>query len=43
MVVSDPSVAKKILKLIEKIEEDDDVNQVHSNVDFSEEVMSQLA
>ncbi len=34
--------AKKILHLIEVLEDDDDVSAVHSNADFSDSVMEQL-
>lgn len=38
----DTDTAEKVLKLMEKIEELDDVQQVYSNADFSEEVMEKL-
>lgn len=40
--VGDVAKAQKILNLIEKIEEDDDVTDVYANFDFSDEVLSQL-
>ncbi|MCH2140642.1 MAG: YebC/PmpR family DNA-binding transcriptional regulator [Phycisphaerales bacterium] len=41
-VVCDADLASKILKLIEIIEECDDVQKVHSNADISEEIMASL-
>lgn len=41
--VTDVELAKKIVNLIELIEEDDDVNKVSSNVDFDESVLSALS
>lgn len=40
VTVSDPDVARKILKLMEALEELEDVSSVASNFDISEEVMS---
>ncbi|MEK7146527.1 MAG: YebC/PmpR family DNA-binding transcriptional regulator [Patescibacteria group bacterium] len=40
--VTDPELAKKLVHLMELIEEDDDVNKVSSNVDFDESVLSAL-
>lgn len=40
--VSDATKAQKILTLIEKIEEDDDVTDVYANFDFSDEVLAQM-
>ena len=34
--------AQKVLKLLEAVEDDDDVSNVYSNFDISEEIMSQL-
>ncbi len=42
MRVSDPAVAKKIIRLMETLDDDDDVNQVYSNVDFDESVLAEL-
>ena len=41
-VVSEVELAQRLMKFMDKIDEDDDVNQVYSNLDFSEEVLSQL-
>ncbi|MEW6097228.1 MAG: YebC/PmpR family DNA-binding transcriptional regulator [bacterium] len=38
----EPSVARGVLKLIESLEEDDDVQEVHSNFDIPEEVIQEL-
>jgi len=38
----DKDQARKILKLIDKLEEDDDVQQVYSNHDIAEEIMAEL-
>lgn len=43
LVVTDVEFAKKIVHLIELVEEDDDVNKVSSNVDFDESVLSALS
>lgn len=43
MPVSDPAVAKKIIKLMEALDDDDDVNQVYSNVDFDDSVLAELS
>jgi YebC/PmpR family DNA-binding regulatory protein len=40
--ISNIEDAKKILKLIEALEDDDDVSSVHSNADFDESVMKTL-
>lgn len=42
MKVTEVELAKKIVKLIESLEEDDDVNTVSSNVDFEESLLSEL-
>ena len=39
---SDLALAQKLMKFIETIEEDDDVSEVHTNADITEEVASQL-
>ena len=41
-VACDADLAAKVLKLIDIIEECDDVQKVHSNADISEEVMASL-
>jgi len=40
--ISDPEVAKQLLKLIELIEEDEDVSEVYSNFDIAEEILDKL-
>lgn len=40
--VTDEKVASQILKLLEKIEEHDDVQNVYSNFDISEEIMQKM-
>ncbi len=40
--VEDPSTAKKVLKLMEALEDDEDVTNVSSNFDIPEEVMEEL-
>ena len=42
MKVTDVAVAKKIMKLMEMIDEDDDVSQISSNVDFDESILAEL-
>jgi len=34
--------ARKVLKLLEALEDDDDVSNVYSNFDISEDIMNQL-
>ena len=41
-ITCDSVLASKILKLIDLIEECDDVQKVHSNADIPEEVMASL-
>ncbi len=40
--ISDAEVAKQLLKLIELIEEDEDVSEVFSNFDIAEEILDKL-
>ncbi len=40
--ISDPKIATSILRLMEKIEENDDVQNVYSNFEFSDDVISEL-
>jgi YebC/PmpR family DNA-binding regulatory protein len=40
--VNDPDTAKKLMELIEAIEEDDDVSAVYSNESISEEIMEKI-
>lgn len=40
--IKDLTTAQKLMNLIDVVEEDDDVSEVHTNVDISEEVMGQL-
>ncbi len=41
--IDDPRKAEQVIKLIEMLEDDDDVQSVHSNFDISESVLAQLA
>jgi len=43
ILINDKNTANKILKLIEKLEEDEDVDEVASNFDFSDEVLKDLS
>lgn len=40
--VDDPETAKKLMDFIEAIEEDDDVSEVHTNADISDDVAANL-
>jgi len=40
--ITDPNIAKKIVLLLEKLDEHDDVQNVYSNFEASDEVMAQL-
>ena len=40
--ITDPTVAKHIMLLVEKLEEHDDVQNVYANFDISDELMEQL-
>ena len=40
--VTDEKIASQILKLLEKIEEHDDVQNVYSNFDISEDILQKL-
>lgn len=40
--IKDIETAQKLMQFIEAIEEDDDVSEVHSNADISEDIASQL-
>lgn len=40
--ISDLATAQKLMNLIDVIEEDDDVSEVHTNADINEEVMGQM-
>ena len=40
--VSDPEAARKVLKLVDALEEHDDVQNVYSNFDIPDEVASQI-
>lgn len=42
MKIANVDLAKKILKLMDAIDEDEDVSQVSSNVDFDESILAQL-
>jgi transcriptional/translational regulatory protein YebC/TACO1 len=41
--ISDKTTAEKILKLIDRLEEDDDVNNVYTDADIDESVLSELS
>lgn len=41
--VADPDVAKNVMRLIDMLDEDDDVNVVYHNMELSEEVEAELA
>jgi len=43
MVVSDNSMAQKVVNMIEEIEEDDDVQEVYKNLELSEELAQEFA
>jgi YebC/PmpR family DNA-binding regulatory protein len=43
LMIDDVAKAEKILRLIDALEDDDDVSKVHGNFDISEEVLSQLS
>lgn len=40
--VSDPNLARKVMNLMEKLDDHDDVQKVHANADISDEVLDQL-
>lgn len=40
--ISDPSIAKQVMRLIDIIEDDDDVQEVVANFEMSDELMSQV-
>ena len=42
MKVTELGLAKKILNIMEKLEDDDDVNVVHSNVDIDDSLLAEL-
>ena len=41
--IDDSSKAEQVIKLIETLEDDDDIQSVHSNFDVSESLMDALA
>ena len=41
--VTDENVAKSLLKLLENLEEHDDVQNVHANFDIDDQLMEQLS
>jgi len=43
MIEVDVETGKKIMKLIEAIEDNDDVQNVHVNADFPDELLEELA
>ncbi len=40
--VPDVETAKKLMEFLDRVEEDDDVSEVHTNADISAEIASQL-
>jgi len=40
--IDDSKKAEQVIKLIDILEDDEDVNSVHSNFDISENVMAEL-
>ena len=42
IVIDDSKVAEQVIKLIDLLEEDDDVQSVHSNFEISENVLTEL-
>ena len=43
MLISDSDMARKIVSMIEEIEEDEDVNEVYTNMELSDELAQELA
>jgi len=41
--ISDAETARKVLAFIEEIEEDEDVSEIHTNADISDEIAAQLS
>jgi transcriptional/translational regulatory protein YebC/TACO1 len=41
--VADEGAAKKILRLIDQLEESDDIQEVHANFDIPEQVLETVA
>jgi YebC/PmpR family DNA-binding regulatory protein len=41
--ITDLSIAKQVMRLVETLEDDDDAQEVYSNFDISDELMEQLA
>ena len=42
IVIDDSKKAEQVIKLINILEEDDDVQSVHSNFDISEKVLAEI-
>ena len=42
IVIDDSKKAEQVIKLIDILEEDDDVQSVHSNFDISEKVLAEI-
>ena len=42
IVIDDSKKAEQVIKLIDLLEEDDDVQSVHSNFDISEKVLTEI-
>ena len=43
IIIDDVNKANQVIKFIDALEDDDDVQKVYSNFDISEEVMTQLS
>jgi transcriptional/translational regulatory protein YebC/TACO1 len=41
--IDEPQKAQQVIKLIDMLEDDDDVQSVHSNFDITDEVMAEMA
>ncbi|MBU1092447.1 YebC/PmpR family DNA-binding transcriptional regulator, partial [Patescibacteria group bacterium] len=41
-IISDPTIAKRILNLLDNLEEHDDVSAVYSSLDVPDEIMAKL-
>jgi transcriptional/translational regulatory protein YebC/TACO1 len=41
--IKDAETARKLMQLVDALEADDDVSEVHTNAEISEEIASQMA
>ena len=41
--IDEPQKAQQVIKLIDMLEDDDDVQSVHSNFDITDEVLAEMA